>query len=66
MADAHPRPIRSFVTRAGRITPAQERALATLWPKYGVDAGAASIDLGALFAVGYAAGRRTFARRLVV
>ena len=33
----HPRAIRSFVTRAGRITPAQERALETLWPKYGLE-----------------------------
>ena len=33
----HPRAIRSFVTRAGRITEAQERALAELWPKYGVE-----------------------------
>jgi tRNA (guanine-N7-)-methyltransferase len=32
----HPRSIRSFVTRAGRITPAQQRALDELWPKYGV------------------------------
>ena len=46
---AHPRAIRSFVTRAGRITPAQERALATLWPKYGVEPAAAPLDLGALF-----------------
>ena len=34
---AHPRSIRSFVTRAGRITAAQQRALEELWPKYGVD-----------------------------
>ncbi len=33
----YPRAIRSFVTRAGRITPAQERALDTLWPKYGIE-----------------------------
>ncbi len=33
----HPRAIRSFVIRTGRITAAQERALETLWPKYGVD-----------------------------
>lgn len=45
----HPRAIRSFVTRAGRITPAQERALEDLWPKYGVQLGAAPIDLDALF-----------------
>jgi tRNA (guanine-N7-)-methyltransferase len=45
----HPRAVRSFVTRAGRITPAQERALQALWPKYGVELGAAPLDLGALF-----------------
>lgn len=36
-ASDHPRAIRSFVTRAGRITSAQERALETLWPKYGLE-----------------------------
>ncbi|MBV8062074.1 MAG: tRNA (guanosine(46)-N7)-methyltransferase TrmB, partial [Nevskia sp.] len=34
---AAPRPIRSFVRREGRITPAQEQALERLWPRYGVD-----------------------------
>lgn len=47
---AHPRPIRSFVTRAGRITPAQQRALATLWPKYGLDTLEERLDLERLFA----------------
>lgn len=32
-----PRRIRSFVLRAGRTTPAQERALGELWPSYGID-----------------------------
>src|SRR5579864_2402955 len=51
MSDApHPRPIRSFVTRAGRITPAQERALETLWPKFGVGPGETELDLARLFA----------------
>jgi tRNA (guanine-N7-)-methyltransferase len=45
----HPRAIRSFVTRSGRITTAQERALEELWPKYGVELGVAPLDLGALF-----------------
>jgi tRNA (guanine-N7-)-methyltransferase len=36
-ATDHPRSIRSFVTRAGRITEAQQRALAQLWPKYGIE-----------------------------
>lgn len=50
MSDArHPRAIRSFVTRSGRITPAQERALEELWPKYGVELGAGALDLDALF-----------------
>ena len=53
----HPRAIRSFVTRSGRITSAQERALQELWPRYGVALDAAPLDLDALF------GRR--ARRVV-
>lgn len=31
------RPIRSFVRREGRITPAQQRALTGLWPNFGLD-----------------------------
>lgn len=45
----NPRAIRSFVTRSGRITAAQERALAELWPQYGVELCTASLDLEALF-----------------
>jgi tRNA (guanine-N7-)-methyltransferase len=45
----HPRAIRSFVTRSGRITTAQVRALEELWPRYGVELGAAPIDLDAVF-----------------
>jgi tRNA (guanine-N7-)-methyltransferase len=43
-----PRRIRSFVLRAGRTTAAQERALAELWPAYGIDSGGA-LDIGAIF-----------------
>jgi tRNA (guanine-N7-)-methyltransferase len=43
------RGIRSFVQRAGRITRAQERALAELWPQWGVGYTAARLDLDALF-----------------
>jgi tRNA (guanine-N7-)-methyltransferase len=43
------RHIRSFVLRAGRMTPAQERALTELWPSYGVDLGADALDLDAIF-----------------
>jgi tRNA (guanine-N7-)-methyltransferase len=45
----HPRAIRSFVTRSGRITSAQERALQQLWPRYGIELGAAPLDLDSLF-----------------
>lgn len=45
----HPRSIRSFVMRAGRITPAQERALAQLWPKYGLEATPGVFDWAAIF-----------------
>lgn len=48
-AAAHPRAIRSFVTRAGRITQAQQRALEVSWPKYGVEFSPARLDLDALF-----------------
>ncbi|HVW69313.1 MAG TPA: tRNA (guanosine(46)-N7)-methyltransferase TrmB [Steroidobacteraceae bacterium] len=46
---AHPRTIRSFVTRAGRITDAQVRALERLWPRYGVEYTASTLDLDVLF-----------------
>jgi tRNA (guanine-N7-)-methyltransferase len=45
----HPRSIRSFVTRTGRITDAQERALEVLWPKYGVEFAPTPLRLDALF-----------------
>jgi tRNA (guanine-N7-)-methyltransferase len=48
--ETHPRSIRSFVPRAGRITAAQERALAELWPKYGVAPDSGPLELGRLFA----------------
>jgi tRNA (guanine-N7-)-methyltransferase len=44
-----PRRIRSFVLRAGRTTPAQERALAELWPAYGIDLPEGALDLTAIF-----------------
>ena len=34
--DALSRRIRSFVRREGRLTPGQQKALDTLWPKYGL------------------------------
>ncbi|HUO79871.1 MAG TPA: tRNA (guanosine(46)-N7)-methyltransferase TrmB [Steroidobacteraceae bacterium] len=47
--DAPRRAIRSFVRRGGRVTGAQERALAELWPRYGVAAGSEVLDLDALY-----------------
>jgi len=45
----HPRAIRSFVTRNGRITEAQERALEQLWPRYGVAFAPQMLEARALF-----------------
>lgn len=38
------RPIRSFVRREGRLTTGQARALHELWPQFGIEPGAATID----------------------
>ena len=43
------RHIRSFVLRAGRMTPAQERALSELWPLYGIEYRGNPLDLEAIF-----------------
>ncbi len=45
----HPRSIRSFVTRAGRITAAQQRALGELWPRYGIEYDSRQLELAACF-----------------
>lgn len=44
-----PKRIRSFVLRQGRISPAQQRALEILLPKFGIPAVSAPIDFGAVF-----------------
>ena len=43
------RTIRSYVLRGGRVTAAQERALAALWPHYGIDRREAALDLDRIF-----------------
>ena len=43
------RPIRSFVLRKGRLTQAQARALAELWPRFGIEDHSALIDPAKLF-----------------
>jgi tRNA (guanine-N7-)-methyltransferase len=45
----HHRPIRSFVLREGRMTPAQKNALDSLLPKYGISHEKTEIDFSALF-----------------
>ena len=47
-ADASQR-IRSFVRRESRITHAQQRAFVELWSQFGIDAGAARLDLEQVF-----------------
>ena len=49
MTSAHPRKIRSFVRRAGRITPSQTRALRELWPTYGVEYSSEPLPFERLF-----------------
>jgi len=43
------RRIKSFVLRQGRLSKAQQRALETQWPKFGVDFKAEPLDLETLF-----------------
>ena len=43
------RRIRSFVRREGRITPAQQRALEELFPRFGIENGEQELDLDAEF-----------------
>ncbi len=43
------RSIRSFVRRAGRITPAQARALRELWPHFGIDFSPDLLNLDEVF-----------------
>jgi len=45
----HPRSIRSFVMRGGRVTEAQQRALDSLWPRYGIAFQPAPLDFAAVF-----------------
>ncbi len=48
-APAPRRRIRSFVKRAGRLTPGQQQALQRLWPEYGIDHDGSLLDLAGLF-----------------
>ncbi len=50
--DTRHRTVRSFVTRAGRLTGAQKKAIADHWLHFGVDFSAARLELAALFGNG--------------
>lgn len=45
----HERTIRSFVRRIGRMTPAQARALETLWARYGVEQSSDTLNFVSLY-----------------
>ncbi len=45
----HRRAVRSFVKRAGRLTASQQKALASLWPAWGIEYSDSALDLDAVF-----------------
>lgn len=47
--EQHKRSIRSFVLRQGHMTAAQQRAIDTMWPQFGVDYQKAALDLNQIF-----------------
>lgn len=49
IAGAHRRPVRSFVLRQGRMSPAQQRALDALLPSFGVPFAHAALDFERVF-----------------
>jgi len=46
--DISRRPIKSYVRRTGRMTPAQKKALDEYWPLYGIDFAPSHLDLAAI------------------
>jgi len=46
----HPRTIKSYVVRSGRMTPGQEKAYSDLWSLYGIAADEQILDFNQLFA----------------
>ncbi len=49
LPEEHKRSIRSFVLRQGHMTAAQQRAIDTLWPQFGLDYQAQAVDLNGCF-----------------
>ncbi|QTD46941.1 tRNA (guanosine(46)-N7)-methyltransferase TrmB [Ottowia testudinis] len=62
---AHPRPIRSFVTRAGRTTSAQARALAELGPRHVLPYDPSTTDLVAACACKESAGGHIYSKTVL-
>ena len=65
--DVTQRRIRSYVLRQGRLTKGQEKALAELWPTFGIDYSPQALDLPKTFGrqdslkileIGFGMGRR--------
>ena len=48
-AEKYYRPVRSFVLRQGRLTPAQQKALDSHWQQYGIDFSDALLDFDTIF-----------------
>lgn len=48
-SEPYKRSIRSFVLRQGHMTAAQQRAIDTMWPQFGIDYQASPIDLNKAF-----------------
>jgi len=48
-AEKYYRPVRSFVLRQGRLTPAQQKALDSHWLQYGIDYSDTLLDFDAIF-----------------
>lgn len=45
----HPRTIKSFVLRQGRMTKGQEQSMEALWPQFGIETAATPLDFAQLF-----------------
>ena len=45
----HPRVIKSYVVRSGRMTPGQEKSYADLWQQYGIEANKEFLDFNKLY-----------------
>lgn len=58
-SDKNQRPVRSYVLRQGRMTPAQEKALRDLWSDYGMDSSQGLININSpiILEIGFGMGQ---------